>query len=162
MSDNEETSNSETVNKVMYFLERVKVNPVQEEQPQEAQVPANLNIRNYNFTLNAFYLFLSTIIVIVAFIGAVYMVSFYNPHKALPIVGAPHFTNIISQEEAQNYKNTVHAIAKCENKHYNAIYAELRKKFNYVRYRDLDKETYAQALLYLKPRICTGLKTDTK
>lgn len=148
-------SDNENVNKVMYFLDRVKVNPVKEDQPQETPLPQNLNIRNYNFTLNAFYLFLSTFIIIVAFICAVCIISFYKPQQTLTIAGTPHFTNTISEEEAQNYKNTVHAIAKCENKHYNTIYAELRKKFNYVRYRDLDKETYAQALLYLKPRICT-------
>lgn len=148
-------SDNENINKVMYFLDRVKVNPVKEDQPQENPLPQNLNIRNYNFTLNTFYLFLSAFIIIVSFICAVCILSFHKPQQTLPIVTTSHFADTISEEEAQNYKNTVHAIAKCENKHYNTIYAELRKKFNYVRYRDLDKETYAQALLYLKPRICT-------
>lgn len=148
-------SDNENINKVMYFLDRVKVNPVKEDQTQENPLPQNLNIRNYNFTLNAFYLFLFTFIIIASFICAVCILAFYKPQQTLPIVSTSHFANTISEEEAQNYKNTVHAIAKCENKHYNTIYAELRKKFNYVRYRDLDKETYAQALLYLKPRICT-------
>lgn len=155
-------SDNENVNKVMYFLDRVKVNPVAEDKPQEPSMPANLNIRNYNFTLNAFYLFLSTVIIIIAFIGSVYLIAFYNPQKPLPAVAAKHYTNTITVEEAENYKSTVHAIAKCENKHYNTIYAELRKKFNYVRYRDLDKETYTQALLYLKPRICTGQTAKAK
>lgn len=147
-------SDNENVNKVMDFLDRVKINPQKETHPQDSDMSTTLNVRNYNFTINALYLFLTSLVIVIALICGIILVSFIAPNKSLDFINTAHVINQISVTQADNFKNIVSAVARCENKHYNTIHAELRQKFNYVRYKDLDKATYEQVLNYLKPRLC--------
>lgn len=144
---------NENVNKVLEFLDRVQINPVSQTTPVNDE---NSKQKNWlrTFFKQSIYIFLCTIVVLVACNVSIYYFSKWFPHSAVPIVRAAQHANQISLSEAENYKAVVHAIARCENKHYNTIYAELRKKFDYIRYKELDRVTYENALLYLKPRLC--------
>lgn len=47
-------SDNENVNKVMYFLDRVKVNPVKEDQPQETPATAKSEYPQLQFYIECF------------------------------------------------------------------------------------------------------------
>lgn len=64
------------------------------------------------------------------------------------------FTEIrISKQEKLTFKKLVRKIAQKENKHTNTIHAELRSRFNYRSYHQLNQQTYIKIKHYLTARL---------
>ena len=60
----------------------------------------------------------------------------------------------ITKEQAEEIKKLVQIVSLCEKKHYNTIHNEMKKRYGYFKYREIDHSTYQKVRDTLIPRIC--------
>ena len=60
----------------------------------------------------------------------------------------------VSSAMAQNLSASVINVAKCENKHTTTVHSELKNKYNYGKYTNMDRKDYYLAMHELNQRKC--------
>jgi len=77
-----------------------------------------------------------------------------TPQRAFISLGIMEDTRPIQKGQADNLKDMVKAVARCEGRHPNAIHKELRYRFGYGSYRNIPQSMYFKLKEVLEPRMC--------
>ncbi len=116
---------------------------------------ANSNKKPFNY--KKIFLFSLVSLFILSIFPSVDFYVYNHPlssYKHIYSKTKPAFPEIlISKHEKLIFKKLVRKIAQKENKHTNTIHAELRSRFNYRSYHQLNQQTYIKIKHYLTARL---------
>ncbi len=114
---------------------------------------ANSNKKPFKLNKLFFKTFCITLLCCINLFTGIFIASYFNFFPKNNYQKVQISDSFFSQSDKSEFRKLVKKLAKKENKHPNAIHAELRNKFNYKSYHYLNTQTYLKAKNYLQLRL---------